>query len=221
MRKGFLILALGLSAVAQTATADDLALPETGAPPAAAPAALPAKGITMAAVQKQFGEPRGKHGPVGGDSPKHPPITRWDYDGFVVIFEKDRVIDAVVPGAPPRLRTTAGLTRATDAPPPPQLAPAPEAPPMETPAEPVPESEPIVPESPAEEPPPPMEPSADAAPVIPEAPMADSAPAEAAPAETAPAEAAPAEPTPPPAAEPAPAPAPAEQYSEDAPPTPK
>ena len=27
-----------------------------------------------------------------------PPITRWDYNGFAVFFEHDRVIDAVVTG---------------------------------------------------------------------------------------------------------------------------
>lgn len=210
MRKGFLILALGLFAAAGTAAADDLALPEAGAEPpdAPAPVTLPAKGITMAAVQKQFGEPRDKHGPVGGGSPKQPPITRWDYDTFVVIFEKDRVVDAVVPGAPPKLRTTAGLTRATDAPPPPTLAPVA---PMETPAEPAPEPEAIIPEAPAEEAPPPAEPTAEAAPMVPEAP------AEAPPAEATPTEAPPAEPA---AAEPATEPAP-EQSPEDAPPTPK
>jgi hypothetical protein len=222
MRKGFLILALGLFAAAGTAAADDLALPETGTPPdAPAPVTLPAKGITMGAVKKQFGEPRGTHGPVGGDTPKHPPITRWDYETFVVIFEKDRVIDAVVPGAPPKLRSTAGLTRATDAPPPPGFMPATESPPadapMETPAQPAPEPEPVIPEAPAEEAPPPMEPSAEAAPIIPEAPAeappAEAPPAESAPAQSAPAEAAPAEPTPPPA-EPT-------EYSDDQPPTPK
>jgi hypothetical protein len=203
MRKGFLILALGLFAAAGTAAADDLALPETGTPPdAPAPVTLPAKGTTMGAVKKQFGEPRGMHGPVGGDTPKHPPITRWDYETFVVIFEKDRVIDAVVPGAPPKLRSTAGLTRATDAPPAPGFMPAPEAP--------------------AEEAPPPMEPSAEAAPIIPEAPAeappAEAAPAEAPPAESAPAQSAPAEAAP---AEPTPPPAEPTEYSDDQPPTPK
>ena len=138
MRKGFLILALGLSAAAGIAAAQDLSMPQPDAPPPDAPApdapppdapapeaaapdapppdappppvTLPAKGTTMAAVKKQFGDPRGKRGPVGGDTPKHPPITRWDYDGFVVIFEKDRVVDAVVPGAPPKLHTTRGLS---------------------------------------------------------------------------------------------------------------
>src|SRR5690349_15197264 len=114
MRKDLLILALGLFAAAGTVAADDLAVPGAEAPAQAAPAdapapvSLPAKGTTMNVVKKNFGEPRDKKGPVGGDSPKHPPITRWDYDGFVVIFEKDRVIDAVVPGSPPKLHTTRG-----------------------------------------------------------------------------------------------------------------
>jgi hypothetical protein len=213
MRKDLLILALGLFAAAGTAAGDDLAVPDaqTEAPAEAMPRALPAKGITMKAVRKQFGEPRDKHGPVGGDTPKHPPITRWNYDGFIVVFENDRVIDAVVPGAPPKLRTTAGLTAATNAPPPP-MAPAM---PMETPAEPVPEAEPAIPEAPAETPPPAMEPTAEAPA---EAPPAEAPPAEAPPAETAPAEEPPAL-APPPAE---PAVAEPEQFPEDdRPPTPK
>lgn len=208
MRKGFLILALGLFAAAGTAAADDLTVPDAGAAPAPdapAPISLPAKGVTMNAVRKQFGEPRDKKGPVGGDTPKHPPITRWDYDNFVVIFEKDRVVDAVVPGAPPRLRSTAGLTPATDAPPAPSMPP-PDQPP---PAEAAPAEEPVIPEAPKEEPAPPMEPTA-------AAPAAESPPPD------QPAE-------PPPAAEPqaqqmSPAPVeqpvPAQEY-EDGPPTPK
>ncbi|MGH8480928.1 MAG: hypothetical protein ACRES8_00525, partial [Nevskiaceae bacterium] len=108
MRKDLLILALGLFAAAGTAAADELALPEADAPAqeamaadapppdAPAPLALPVKGATMNAVKKQFGEPRSRSGPVGGANPRQPPITRWDYDSFVVIFEKDRVVDAVV-----------------------------------------------------------------------------------------------------------------------------
>ena len=39
---------------------------------------------------------------VGGASPQQPPITRWDYNGFAVIFERDRVVDAVATsGEPP------------------------------------------------------------------------------------------------------------------------
>src|SRR5437870_5820090 len=98
MRKELLIIALGLSMAAGRAAADVLAVPE-GAP--AARPQLPGKGTSMTDVEKKFGAPRTKQPTVGGDTPKHPPITRWDYDGFVVIFERDKVVDAVVPGAPP------------------------------------------------------------------------------------------------------------------------
>jgi hypothetical protein len=188
MRKDLLIIALGLFATAGVAGADVVTVPETNLTPEMT---VPAKGTSMADVQKKFGDPHDKHGPVGGDTPKHPPITRWDYEGFVVIFEKDRVVDSVVPGAPPKLRTTSGLTPAAGAP------PLPGAPPAEA----APEAEPIVPEPPASETPPPMEPAAEAAPAMPEPPPAEpSAP----PAEPAP-EASPS----------------SQEIPDDAPPTPK
>jgi hypothetical protein len=60
---------------------------------------VPKRGLTMDDVQKQFGAPVTRHPAVGGGSPRRPPITRWDYNGFAVFFEKDRVIDSVVLGA--------------------------------------------------------------------------------------------------------------------------
>jgi hypothetical protein len=51
----------------------------------------PKRGSTMGQVEKQFGAPVSRHPTVGT-----PPITRWDYSGFSVVFERDRVIDAVV-----------------------------------------------------------------------------------------------------------------------------
>jgi hypothetical protein len=51
----------------------------------------PKRGTTMDDVEKHFGAPVTRHPTVGA-----PPITRWDYNGFAVFFEKDRVIDAVV-----------------------------------------------------------------------------------------------------------------------------
>jgi hypothetical protein len=56
----------------------------------------PKRGATMTQVEKHFGAPAEKHPTVG-----QPPITRWDYAGFSVFFEHDRVIDAVVTGAAP------------------------------------------------------------------------------------------------------------------------
>ncbi|MDE2221378.1 MAG: hypothetical protein KGL25_14045 [Gammaproteobacteria bacterium] len=50
----------------------------------------PARGVTMAAVEAKFGAPQTRHPAVG-----KPPITRWDYAGFSVFFEGERVIDAV------------------------------------------------------------------------------------------------------------------------------
>lgn len=51
----------------------------------------PKRGTTMSDVERQFGAPVNRHATVG-----QPPITRWDYIGFCVVFEKDRVIDSVV-----------------------------------------------------------------------------------------------------------------------------
>jgi hypothetical protein len=50
----------------------------------------PKRGSTIADVEKRFGAPVEKHPTVG-----KPPITRWDYQGFSVFFEHDRVIHAV------------------------------------------------------------------------------------------------------------------------------
>lgn len=98
MRKDLLIIALALSLTAAPAAADVLTMPDT--PPAAAPG-LPAKGTSMADVERKYGTPREKQPTVGGGSPRQPPITRWDYDSFLVIFEHDKVVDAVIPGRPP------------------------------------------------------------------------------------------------------------------------
>jgi hypothetical protein len=50
----------------------------------------PKRGISMSQVEAKFGAPVTKHDAVGS-----PPITRWDYAGFSVFFEHDRVIDSV------------------------------------------------------------------------------------------------------------------------------
>lgn len=52
--------------------------------------ATPARGTSMRAVEERFGTPAARHPAVG-----QPPITRWDYDGFSVFFEHDKVIHAV------------------------------------------------------------------------------------------------------------------------------
>ena len=52
--------------------------------------ATPARGMSMRAVEQRFGAPVTRHATVG-----QPPITRWDYNGFSVFFEHDKVIHAV------------------------------------------------------------------------------------------------------------------------------
>ena len=51
---------------------------------------LPAQGKSMASVLKQFGTPVQKTGPVG-----RPPITRWVYNDFTVVFEYKHVVHSM------------------------------------------------------------------------------------------------------------------------------
>jgi hypothetical protein len=53
----------------------------------------PQRGSTMEAVEARFGAPSNKSSPVG-----NPPITKWFYPTFVVVFENDKVLHAVVVG---------------------------------------------------------------------------------------------------------------------------
>ena len=57
---------------------------------------LPRRGEQMAQVERRFGAPQQRHPPVGGGSPQHPPITRWDYPEFSVYFEHHHVVNAVL-----------------------------------------------------------------------------------------------------------------------------
>ena len=50
----------------------------------------PTRGMTMAEVTARFGEPAKKIAAVG-----KPPISRWEYPGFIVVFEYDHVVHAV------------------------------------------------------------------------------------------------------------------------------
>ena len=50
----------------------------------------PSRGMTQARVESKYGSPVSTEAAVG-----EPPITRWEYSGFVVFFEYDRVIHAV------------------------------------------------------------------------------------------------------------------------------
>ncbi len=56
----------------------------------AAAGQIPTRGMTMKQVESQFGQPGDRRAPVGD-----PPITRWEYQGFIVYFEYRHVIHAV------------------------------------------------------------------------------------------------------------------------------
>jgi len=53
--------------------------------------ATPVRGMSMEQVAAKFGAPASKVPAVG-----KPPISRWEYSGFIVYFEGDRVIHSVV-----------------------------------------------------------------------------------------------------------------------------
>ncbi len=52
---------------------------------------MPKKGQTMTTVAESFGAAQVKH-PARGN----PPITRWEYENFVVYFEGEHVIHSVL-----------------------------------------------------------------------------------------------------------------------------
>jgi len=81
-------LALAAFAAAPSLPAQNL---EMATPPAAsASVSAPARGTTMAQVERQFGAPAERYPAVG-----QPPITRWVYPSMVVYFEYDHVVHAV------------------------------------------------------------------------------------------------------------------------------
>ena len=78
----FLLGLLSGPAVADTRLIDGIA-------PADA-ASVPVRGSTSDEVLTTFGEPAARTAAVG-----EPPISRWEYGGFVVFFEYDYVLHAV------------------------------------------------------------------------------------------------------------------------------
>jgi hypothetical protein len=80
-----------LAGTASPSFADDAA---PAAARAAQSAERPERGMKMNAVEARYGAPATRYPAVG-----QPPITRWDYPGFVVFFENDLVLHAVLTGA--------------------------------------------------------------------------------------------------------------------------
>ena len=86
---GLLALALHTVPVA-TAQADILRVPDGGYIVMEGEG-LPSRGQTQSTVLGEHGEPDKRHATVGD-----PPITRWDYDGFSVVFEGEYVLHSIV-----------------------------------------------------------------------------------------------------------------------------
>lgn len=70
---------------------------------------LPTKGMSQSSVIANYGQPSEKRPTVGGGAPRQPPITRWDYEGYSVIFERNHVIDTVVHSQPAPIAVYDGL----------------------------------------------------------------------------------------------------------------
>jgi hypothetical protein len=78
------VFASGLAGAATVAVDNGIAVKESDV-------ATPARGMTMEQVATKFGAPVTKVPAVG-----KPPISRWEYPGFIVYFEADHVIHSVV-----------------------------------------------------------------------------------------------------------------------------
>lgn len=90
-RQSWILAALaGASLAASSASADELKM--TPAPQAQGN--QPARGMSMERVEASFGAPSNRVPAVG-----QPPITRWEYPGFVVYFEHNLVLHSVVKAA--------------------------------------------------------------------------------------------------------------------------
>ena len=78
------VLASGLAQAETIAIDNGIAVKESDI-------ATPTRGMTMDQVTMKFGAPATKVPAVG-----KPPISRWEYPGFVVYFEFEHVIHSVV-----------------------------------------------------------------------------------------------------------------------------
>ncbi len=81
---------IGLAGGAESSWAETIAV-DNGIAVKESDVATPSRGMTMNQVATKFGAPVSKIPAVG-----NPPISRWDYPGFVVYFEREHVIHSVV-----------------------------------------------------------------------------------------------------------------------------
>jgi hypothetical protein len=74
-----------------TAVAEEVRVPLKSQAERSAQENLPRTGMSQSSVRNGWGDPLETMGPVG-----EPPISQWHYEDFVVYFEGDRVIHAVL-----------------------------------------------------------------------------------------------------------------------------
>lgn len=92
LRLSLIAVFAALASASPYASADKLLIERVGSE---AGMNLPARGMTMAQVERKYGAPAARMEPRGGQKRQWPTINRWTYPNFVVYFEKERVIDAV------------------------------------------------------------------------------------------------------------------------------
>jgi hypothetical protein len=98
------VFAGGIAGAATVAVDNGIAVKESDV-------ATPNRGMTMSQVAAKFGTPVTKLAAVG-----KPPISRWEYPGFVVYFESNYVIDSVIGSVAPDGTTPAGDSSGSTAP---------------------------------------------------------------------------------------------------------
>jgi hypothetical protein len=87
MRRMLTLIALALTA---TASADTLLL-EGISIDASTAQMRPSRGMSMESVEARYGAPSNRVAAIG-----EPPISRWEYPGFIVYFEYQHVVHAAV-----------------------------------------------------------------------------------------------------------------------------
>lgn len=107
--RALLVSAVLASGLAGIATADMVAV-DNGIAVKESDVNTPSRGMTMSQVASKFGEPVTKVPAVG-----KPPISRWEYPGFVVYFEHDHVIHSVVSSGASEPAAPAAAAPAADA----------------------------------------------------------------------------------------------------------
>ncbi len=89
VNKRFTVVTALAAALSLPIAAQNLSVPGTDTS-AKASVAFPERGMSMNQVEKTYGAPAARRAAVGD-----PPITRWEYNSFIVYFEYKHVIHSV------------------------------------------------------------------------------------------------------------------------------